>query len=136
MRVFSLRLKPEEDLRQSLKAFAIAHNLQAGFILSGIGSLTQAKLRFANQPESTLLTGKFEILSLNGTVSIHGIHLHAAIADANGTVIGGHIDQGCIIYTTAEIIIGEIETITFLRTLDPKTGFLELEIRERSSQND
>lgn len=136
MKVFAVRLKPDEDLRQSLKAFAIAQNLQAGFILSGIGSLSQAKIRFANQPESTLLPGKFEILSLNGTVSIHGIHLHAAIADAKGTVIGGHVDNGCVIYTTAEIVIGESETFTFLRTPDPQTGFLELEIRERPSQDD
>lgn len=131
MKVFALRLKPGQDLKQSLQAFTIAHHLQAAFILSAIGSLTEAHIRFANQPESTRLTGKFEILSLNGTLSVHGIHLHIAIADDQGTVIGGHLDNGSTIYTTAEIIIGEIETLTFLRTLDEQTGFLELEITKR-----
>jgi uncharacterized protein len=136
MKTLAVRLKPDEDLRQSLKEFTIAHQLQAGFILSAIGSLSQAAIRFANQPKSEILTGKFEILCLNGTLSMHGLHLHGAIADSTGNVIGGHIDTGCIIYTTAEIVIGESENLVFLRTPDAQTGFLELEIRERSSETD
>ncbi len=135
MKVFAVRLKSGDDLRQSLKKFAIAQNLQAGFILSGIGSLTQAQLRFANQPESQLLSGKHEILSLNGTLSIHGIHLHSVISDSQGRTIGGHVVDGCTIYTTAEIVIGEIEPLTFLRIMDERTGFLELEIQARSSDS-
>ncbi|WP_339381812.1 PCC domain-containing protein [Dendronalium phyllosphericum] len=33
MKIFAIRLKPNEDLRQSLKNFAIEHNIKAGFIL-------------------------------------------------------------------------------------------------------
>lgn len=131
MKALALRLQPDQDLRQSLKAFAIVQNLQAGFILSAIGSLKVAQLRFADRSKSDVLTGKFEILSLNGTLSVHGLHLHLAIADQNGNAIGGHLDTGCLIYTTAEIIIGDIPNLIFLRTSDPKTGFLELEIKEQ-----
>ena len=74
------------------------------------------------------------MLALNGTLSVHGIHLHITIADRHGTTIGGHLDAGCIIYTTAEILIGEIPTLTFFRRLDDQTGFLELDIRERSNR--
>lgn len=49
MKVFSMRLKPNEDLRQSLKNFAVEHNIKAGFILSAIGSLKQAAIRFAER---------------------------------------------------------------------------------------
>ena len=136
MRVLALRLNPGEDLRQSLKEFAIAHQLQAGWILSAIGSLSQAAIRFADQPESKRLSGRFELLSLSGMLSVEGLHLHGAIADSTGQVIGGHIDQGCIIYTTAEIAIGTSDNLIFSRTFDPQTGFLELEIREQSSEND
>jgi uncharacterized protein len=120
MKVFPLQLKPNQDLRQSLKNFANQENIKAGFILSAIGSLKQAKIRFANQSDSILLIEKFEILSLNGTIATSGVHLHIAISDK--------LDNQCIIYTTAEIIIGTIEQFIFNRTIDEQTGYKELEI--------
>jgi uncharacterized protein len=128
MKVFPLQLKPNQDLRQSLKNFANQENIKAGFILSAIGSLKQAKIRFANQSDSILLIEKFEILSLNGTIATSGVHLHIAISDKQGKIIGGHLDNQCIIYTTAEIIIGTIEQFIFNRTIDEQTGYKELEI--------
>jgi predicted DNA-binding protein with PD1-like motif len=132
MKIHALRLKPDQDLRLELKKFAIAHHIQAGYILSAIGSFKQVALRFADQPSSTVWKGRYELLSLAGTLSVHGMHLHMAIADNQGRAFGGHLTVGCILYTTAEIIIGESEDLTFLRTLDPQTGFLELEILETS----
>lgn len=128
MKVFALRLKPNEDLKQTLKIFALQENIKAGFILTAIGSLKVATIRFANQDRSTVLSEKFEILSLNGTIATTGVHLHIAISDKQGKTIGGHLDDGCIIYTTAEIVIGTTEEYTFLRTLDQQTGYKELEI--------
>ena len=128
MKVFALRLKPNEDLKQTLKIFASQENIKAGFILTAIGSLKVATIRFANQDRSTVLSEKFEILSLNGTIATTGVHLHIAISDKQGKTIGGHLDDGCIIYTTAEIVIGISEEYTFLRTLDQQTGYKELEI--------
>ncbi|BAY09777.1 PPC domain-containing DNA-binding protein [Calothrix sp. NIES-2098] len=128
MKLFAIRLKPNEDLRQSLKNFAIQQSIQAGFILSAIGSLQQANIRFANQENSTVLNEKFEILSLQGTIANTGVHLHIAIADREGKTIGGHLDNGCIIYTTAEIVIGTTEKFSFKRIFDEQTGYQELEI--------
>lgn len=128
MKVFALRLKPERDLRGSLKDFAQAQNIKAGFILTAIGSLKQATIRFANQDVSTVLNEKFEILSLNGTVASTGVHLHIAVADKTGKTIGRHLDDGCVIYTTAEIVIGASEEFSFIRTLDEETGYKELEV--------
>jgi predicted DNA-binding protein with PD1-like motif len=128
MKVFALRLKPDQDLRQNLKNFAKEKNIKAGFILTAIGSLKQATIRFANQSVSTVLNDKFEIISLNGTLATIGIHLHIAIADKEGKIIAGHLDDGCIIYTTAEIVIGASEEFSFIRTIDKQTGYKELEI--------
>ncbi|MEH2057612.1 MAG: PPC domain-containing DNA-binding protein [Nostoc sp.] len=128
MRVFAIRLKPHDDLRQSLKNFVKQEDIKAGFILSAIGSLEEAKIRFANQDISTVLTEKFEIIALNGTIATTGVHLHIAISDREGKTIGGHLDDGCIIYTTAEIVIGASEEFTFNRTFDQQTGYQELEI--------
>lgn len=128
MKVFALRLKPNQDLRLSLKSFSQENNIKAGFILTAIGSLKQATIRFANQEVSTVLNDKFEIISLNGTVANTGVHLHIAIADRTGKTIGGHLDNGCVIYTTAEIVIGVSEELRFMRTLDQETGCPELEV--------
>lgn len=131
MNIFALRLKPEQDLKQGLAEFVAANHIQAGFILSAIGSLQTAALRFANQSTHEIFHERFEIVALNGTLSIHGSHLHLAITDKAGRMLGGHLTDGCIIYTTAEIVIGESPNLTFMRTPDSQTGFLELEIRER-----
>ncbi len=128
MKTFALRLKPEQDLRQSLETFAQQKAIKAGFILTAIGSLKQANIRFANQNKATVLQDKFEILSLNGTLATNGIHLHISIADFQGKTIGGHLETGCTIYTTAEIVIGVSEDFTFARTVDVQTGYKELEV--------
>jgi predicted DNA-binding protein with PD1-like motif len=133
MKILALRLQPDQDLRQALQAFAIAQNLQAAFILSAIGSFKQVALRFADQPSSAVWQGRYEMLSLQGTLSVHGLHLHMAIADSQGQAFGGHLMDGCIIYTTAEIIIGASDDFIFLRRPDTQTGFLELAIERASA---
>ncbi len=128
MKLFPLRLKPNEDLRQSLQTFARDKNITAGFILSVVGSLKQASIRFANQDKAIVLNNYFEILALNGTVATTGSHLHITISNQYGNVIGGHLVDGCIIYTTAEIVIGCSDEFTFIRNLDRETGYPELEV--------
>jgi predicted DNA-binding protein with PD1-like motif len=131
MKIFALRLKPNQDLKESLKNFVTSNNIEAGFILTTVGSLKQATLRFANQNDSKVLHDKFEIVSLVGTLSTHGIHLHISISDKDGKTIGGHLEKGCLIYTTAEIVIGVSEDFIFVRTVDENTGYKELEIQPR-----
>ncbi len=135
MKTFALRLKPNQDLKESLKKFVALNNIQSGFILTTVGSLKQARIRFADQNNSKAFNGKFEILSLVGTLSTSGVHLHIAISDTDGRTIGGHLDNGCIIYTTAEIVIGASEDFIFIRTVEEQTGFKELEIIPNSTQS-
>jgi predicted DNA-binding protein with PD1-like motif len=131
MKIFPIRLKPEQDLKASLKTFVEQNNIQSGFILTTVGSLKQATLRFASQDETQVFEERFEIVSLVGTLSTHGLHLHISLSDKNGKTIGGHLVDGCIIYTTAEIIVGTTENFTFLRTVDTVTGYKELEIQPK-----
>jgi len=131
MKIFPIRLKPEQDLKASLKTFVEQNNIQSGFILTTVGSLKQATLRFASQDKTQVFEERFEIVSLIGTVSTHGLHLHISLSDKNGKTIGGHLVDGCIIYTTAEIIVGTTENFTFLRTVDTVTGYKELEIQPK-----
>jgi uncharacterized protein len=135
MNVFAMRLQPDQDLRVSLQDFVRAQEIQAGFILTTVGSLKVATLRLAGQSSSQTWVGKFEIVSLVGTLSIHGVHLHIAIADHQGNTIGGHLQEGCLIHTTAEIVLGTSAELIFLRTPDAQTGFRELEIKTESGND-
>ena len=125
---FALRLRPGDDLRLKLEDFAKQRNLQAGYVITCAGSLKTAAIRFADKPDATILTGPFEIVSLTGTLSPDGPHLHVSIADGDGRTTGGHLAEGSIIYTTAEIVIGELRGNRFRRVTDPETTYKELEV--------
>jgi predicted DNA-binding protein with PD1-like motif len=128
METISLRLHPGQDLKYELDQLMENQRIKAACILTCVGSLTTAVLRFANQENSTKLDGHFEIVSLTGVMSQHGSHYHIAIADEKGISYGAHLMDGCKIYTTAEIVIGIIADCLFLRTFDPQTGYPELEV--------
>ncbi len=127
----AIRLAPFQDLKKSLDSLVSVHQIEAGCILSCAGSLRQAAIRFADQNEATLLTEKFEIVSLSGTLSKNGSHLHIAISNGTGKTIGGHLMEGCLIYTTAEIVIGILPELKFLREHDQASGYRELVIYRR-----
>ena len=114
MKVVPLRLQPGADLRQALEAWMVEQSEQAGCLISAVGSLSVAKLRFAGAAEATVIHDELEILSLSGTLSPDGVHLHIAVADSQGAVLGGHLCTGSLVRTTAE--------------LDPGTGYSELRI--------
>jgi predicted DNA-binding protein with PD1-like motif len=130
-KVYVFRLKPGEDLRKSIEAIVKEKNIVAGWINTGVGSLTDYSIRFANQQEGFRGSGYFEIVSLTGTVSVSGSHLHISISDSTGKTIGGHLLEGCKIYTTAEIVIDSTTEYEFTRKKDGTTEWEELQVNEK-----
>ena len=130
-KVYVFRLKPSEDLRKSIEAIVKEKNIEAGWINTCVGSLTDYTIRFANQQEGVRVSGHFEIVSLTGTVSVNGSHLHICISDSTGKTIGGHLLEGCKIYTTAEIVIGSTMSYEFKRRKDGTTEWEELQVNEK-----
>ncbi len=126
MKVVPLRLQPGDDLHLALEAWMVEQQEQAGYLISAVGSLSLAQLRLAGATQATAIHGELEILSLSGTLSPDGAHLHIAIADRNGAVIGGHLCAGSLVRTTAELVIGLLPEWQFRRELDPATGYAEL----------
>ena len=131
MRNYTFRLSPEQDLYNSIEMFVQEAKIEAGCVLSGVGSLTQLALRFANQETYHTETGHFEIVSITGTVSIHGSHLHVSVSDGQGKTIGGHLVSGCTIYTTAEIVILGFDDLVYKRELAEDSGYEELVVYNR-----
>jgi predicted DNA-binding protein with PD1-like motif len=116
-------------LVDSIMEFARKHSISAGGIVTCVGSLDRARLRYANQSDYENLDAKgkhFEIVSLVGTFSTTDRHLHLAVANEKGTVFGGHASSGNKVYTTAEIILVEGLDWTFRREKDPVTTYPEL----------
>ena len=126
--IHAFRLKPGEDLKQSIQQLADEQQIQAGWIGTCVGSLTKYQLRFANSPTADSGSGHFEIVSLTGTVSCNGSHLHIALADNTGKTIGGHLCDGSIVYTTAEIVLCSSNHFIFKRENDGTTNWDELQV--------
>lgn len=125
------RLKPGNDLRKEIESYVKTNNIQAGWISCGVGSLTDYNIRFANQPDGSKDKGHFEIVSLIGTVSVNGLHVHISISDSTGKTIGGHLMNSNLVYTTAEIVIQESDDFVFTREKDGSTRWQELQVKKK-----
>ena len=138
------RLRPGEDILASIYKYARALNIKSAVILTCVGSLTRVNIRFANQPNGTALSGHFEIVSLVGTVDYqfqtlgdrsssptgfgYG-HVHISCGDETGKTYSGHLLEGSIVYTTAEIALSELVGGLFVQELDSAgSGYNELKI--------
>lgn len=132
MLTYTFRLKPGQDLLDEIERFVSEKKIEAGCVLCSVGSLTHATLRLANRSFHNEYEGHFEIVSLNGTVSVNGSHLHISISDEDGKTIGGHLVPGCKIYTTAEIVLAAFEDVIYKRELlENDSGYEELVVYKK-----
>lgn len=126
MNTFAFRLTPGQDLKREIIGFAERHGLRAPVVLTCVGSLTTVAVRVAGAQGATVRTSKFEIVSLVGCADPPRGHLHLAVADETGEMFGGHLMDGCVVYTTAEVVLAELPGVAFRREVDPTHGYKEL----------
>ena len=138
IRAHALRLPPGSDLRAALEAAAREREVAAGCILTCVGSLIRTRLRMpgaAGAAERFLdLDEPAEIVSLAGTLGQGGAHLHLAVSRTDGACVGGHLVEGCIVHTTAEVVIGDLPQVEFRRAFDAATGYAELSVRDERGE--
>lgn len=136
MRAHAFRLMPGTDLLEALQRLTEANGFRAGCILTCVGSLSQARLRMpglSGEPEVfKTFSEPMEIVSLTGTLCPDGPHVHISLSRRDGGCVGGHLVAGCIVNTTAELVIGELPDVEFSRPLDSTTGYDELDVRPRA----
>lgn len=125
----ALRLVPGDDLRRRIEEASTAQAWEAAFVVAGIGSLRPAALRLAGASEAVVIDRDLELLTLSGSLSPDGAHLHMSIADETGRVMGGHVAYGCRVRTTAEVLIAVLPGWRFAREPDARTGYAELAVR-------
>jgi predicted DNA-binding protein with PD1-like motif len=126
MRNYTFRLTPGQDLFDSIELFVKDHHIEAGCVLCGVGSLNYFRLRLANHQFYTDQEDYFEIVSITGTVSIHGSHLHISVSNGDGQTTGGHLESGCKIHTTAEIVLAAFDDVIYKREFAEDSGYDEL----------
>ena len=141
------RLHPNTSLMSSLKQAASIilskHNTSA-FILTAVGSLQDVTIRLANASRFSeekddgtncikRYKQRFEIVSLTGTLSRDGVHIHISLSDADGNVIGGHLIDG-VVFTTCEVVLGSALGVDFVREVDQDTGYTELVVSQLLSE--
>lgn len=142
-KVVAFRLGPGCDLMKSIEEIAKKENIQSGLVLSGAGSLSQVTLRnvrlfpdeFPVMDRNRIYTPKkepLELLSLSGNISKRDgeIHVHCHITISSGLddsrAYGGHLIEGCLIFSYCEVIIAEITGLEMKRDIDPETRGPEL----------
>ena len=98
-RVVLVRIAPGEDILLGLRQAVVDHSISNGLFLTGFGSKAIGTEPFI-QP--------LDICSFNGYVLDGKVHCHIDFSDErNG--FGGHLEEGTLALTFANIAIGEIE---------------------------
>lgn len=128
--IFALRLLPGEEIKSSLERVLQERKINGGAVISCVGSVSCAVLRLANATSGldishcSLHVGKpHEIVSLSGTLTLDGLHLHMSLSDELGQVVGGHLVNATV-HTTCELVLVHLPTLH--RKFDERTGFKEL----------
>jgi uncharacterized protein len=105
MHAVPLHLEAGSDVRRSLEQLA-QQQQSGGFVLSVVGNLSQAAFACPGKTAPTVLQGELEIITLQGTLSPDGVHLHLSFSDAECQVWGGHLEHGSLVLRGADLLVG------------------------------
>ena len=132
MKHHAFRLTYGMDLRQGIEDYCRDNDIHSAAIMTVVGCVYRARIRLADGETIEEYDDRYEIVSLTGTISPDGSHMHISLADEDGRVIGGHMCNGCLVNTTAEVVLVSLdEEYRFSREYDDSTDYDELVIRKR-----
>jgi hypothetical protein len=125
------RVKPNEELLQSIMNYCREHEIISAVVVNIIGSLNNATLGFLKELPGKYISkgfkGPLEIISGQGTVAKKGdeviAHIHLTISDEN-SAYGGHLIEA-VVFSTAEVVLQE-PGFRLEREKDGFTGLNEL----------
>lgn len=134
-RVLVLRLCRGEDIMGSIRAACEEYDIRAACIMSMVGSVQEAVF-YDPRPDDRDPAGisygdpiyvhyPAELISAHGEINIlengeRSIHVHAAFADAQGHISGGHLmGEGNKALNTVNIFIGIMDGVEFGVKYDP-----------------
>ena len=130
---YAMRIPPNVDILKYLTDFITERNITASSVVSCSGSVKQISIRFANQQKPIIIQNYHEIVSLSGTLSTFGTHLHMSASNDRGITLGGHLMSGNIVYTTVELVLVVLPEIDFLRKKCEVSTYNELYIQRKKT---
>ena len=130
MKELAIRLKENDDLRKSIEQICVDHNIDTAIVLCAVGCLKHYKVRLAKAIDYFDSEDDYEIISLTGTISKGNSHIHIGVSNDAGLAYGGHLEYGCIINTTCELVLGILENYQSVRLFDESTGYDEIAFKE------
>lgn len=109
------RLKPNQDLTESVEALCRQHGMQTAIVRGAIGSLIDAHLEYATPTgwrEMEINGPGVEILNVFGEIGFGGKHqaapLQGVVADVDGKIFAGRFVRGSnLSFITIEITLQE-----------------------------
>ncbi len=125
-------LRRGEKILESLQEVARVADIHSGVVLSGIGSVTQARIhtiRTNNYPpgdEFIELEGPLEVVQFGGIIANYEPHVHISLWDANKHYQGGHLEEGCAVLALAEISIKRLPSLRLARRAIDDSGIKQL----------
>jgi predicted DNA-binding protein with PD1-like motif len=134
-KILAVRALPDTDLIEGIEAACKKNNVKYAYV-SCLGSLKSTGYMIAvPKPEAKIgmaygdmikVEGPIEILSCAGTVcqrdGAYDCHIHAAMSDKTGKVLGGHIVKGQNpTWATLDIMIFEVKDAQLQRRFDDET---------------
>ena len=135
MDVHSFRIRPGNDLKKEIEKYVEENKLDAASVITCVGGLNSLVARMPGAtPDKQVeksFEGEFEIVSLVGTLSREGSHIHISVSNKKGEAYGGHLKNGSIVHPTAEVIILNSSDEIYKRKPDPETGFEELDVQSK-----
>jgi predicted DNA-binding protein with PD1-like motif len=128
MKTYVRRLLPNQDIKCVLNNFLDENQLSSAAIISAVGSVREYVLRVSDGESMIQGSEDREIVSLSGILTKDGIHVHISLSGLDGSVIGGHLMDGCLVHTTLELVLISLND-ELSREYDPSTGYKELLIK-------
>ena len=130
-KIHVFRVKPGQELLDSISRYCQDNSISSGVIIGIIGSVENAKLNFLKalpgKYDSVDFNGPLEIVCAQGSIALKNdtliVHIHIQLSGED-ICSGGHL-AGATIFSTAEVTLGELD-YQLRRQIDSYTGLNEL----------
>ncbi|MEM2869912.1 MAG: DUF296 domain-containing protein [Thermoplasmata archaeon] len=135
--VYVIKLDDGEEVHSTLERLFAQQTIKSGVFLGGVGMLTDLKLGYYDGRDYVTreLSEPHELVKLSGSTAwVNGkphLHLHAAVANKEHQLLGGHLVSAKAHYLN-EIYLLRLVDIELTRKKSEKSGLMELIIQKAS----
>lgn len=136
--LLAIRIDRKEDLLRGIEQALAEHNVSDGVIVSACGSVTTYRIHMVDTVTyppidySEAKSGPYQIQALQGIVADGEVHAHIILSNKDGA-FGGHLEEGCEIFTGVEIAVLVAEPGVLCREPDP--DFPESAVRNLAAKS-